>query len=59
MSATASVDPEAVINQLASQVGHLHAQLAMRSVALDQAHQRIAELEAAAEQPERRKGAQK
>lgn len=43
------VDPEAVIRQLASQVGNMAAELAVRDVALDAAHARIAELEASPE----------
>lgn len=40
-----SVEPEAVISRLASQIGHLHAELAGRDAALEAAHARIAELE--------------
>lgn len=39
------VDPEQVIARLAQQIGSLSAQLAMRDVALETAHARIAELE--------------
>lgn len=43
------VDPEAVIGRLSQQIGHLAAELAMKDVALEAAHARIAELEAAEE----------
>ena len=43
------VDPQKVIARLAGQVGELSAQLAMQQVALEAAHERIAELEQAAE----------
>lgn len=44
MAAT-NVDPEGVINRLASQVGQMAAQLAMTEAALEAAQKRIAELE--------------
>lgn len=40
------VDPEKVIQRLATQIGQMAAELAMRDAALDAAHARIAELEA-------------
>lgn len=48
MSAT-GVDPEKVINRMAQQLGGMAAELAMRDVALEAAHARIAELEKPAE----------
>lgn len=39
------VDPEKVIARLSQQIGHLAAELAMKDVALESAHERIAELE--------------
>lgn len=42
------VDPEKVIARLANQIGQMAAELAMRDAALDAAHARIAEIEAAA-----------
>jgi hypothetical protein len=45
------IDPEKVIARMAQQLGELHAQIAMRDVALDAAHARIAELETDAETP--------
>lgn len=45
MSQPLSVDPEQVIVRLSQQIGGLSAQLAMRDVALEAAHARIAELE--------------
>lgn len=44
MSSTA-VDPEKVISRMAQQIGQMAAELAMRDVALEAAHARIAELE--------------
>lgn len=44
MSAT-GLDPEKVISRLARQIGEMAAELAMRDVALEAAHVRIAELE--------------
>lgn len=41
------VDPEKVVGRLSQQVGALSAELAMRDVALEAAHARIAELEQA------------
>ena len=43
MSST-GVDPEKVIARMAQQIGGLHAELAMRDVALEAAHARIVEL---------------
>lgn len=48
MSAPLQVDPEKVIGRLSQQVGQLAAQLAMQETALEAAHARIADLEAAA-----------
>ena len=48
MSST-GLDPEKVINRLSQQIGALSAELAMRDVALEQAHARIDELEQPAE----------
>ena len=45
MSNTA-VDPQEVISRLATQLGHLHVEVAMRDAALEAAQERIAELEA-------------
>lgn len=47
-----NVDPEAVIQRLAAQVGHLSAQLAMAQVALEAAQQKIAEQAQDAPEPE-------
>jgi hypothetical protein len=44
----AALNPEAVIERLAAQIGHLSAEVAMRDVALAQAQARIAELEQSA-----------
>lgn len=49
MSAPVGVDPEKVIGRLSQQIAAMVAELAMRDVALEAAHGRIAELEAAAE----------
>lgn len=43
---TLHVDPEAVINRLSQQIGHLATEVAMKDAALEAAHARIAELEA-------------
>lgn len=43
--AAVNVDPEKVIARLSNQVGAMAAELAMRDVALEAAHARIAELE--------------
>lgn len=52
MSPPISIDPEHVIQRLSAQVGQMAAELAMRDVALEAAHSRIAELEQrAAESP--------
>lgn len=48
--ASLHVDPEAVIQRLAQQVGSMAAELAMRDAALAAAQDRIAELEQAAAQ---------
>jgi hypothetical protein len=44
-----AVNPEAVIQRLANQVGAMAAELAMRDAALEAAHARIDELEKAPE----------
>lgn len=41
------VNPEDVITRLTAQIGQLHAEIAMRDVALDAADKQIAQLEAA------------
>lgn len=41
------IDPEKVVARLSQQIGTLSAELAMRDVALEAAHARIAELERA------------
>lgn len=46
MSAPVGIDPEKVIARLSRQLGDMAAALAMREVALEAAHARIAELEA-------------
>ena len=46
------IDPEKVINRLSQQVGQMAAELAMRDVALEEAHARIAELEKTNEEGE-------
>lgn len=50
MSAPIGVDPERVIARLSQQVGQMAAELAMRDVALEAAHARIAELETPADE---------
>ena len=42
---TTAVDPQKVISRLAQQLAVLHAEIAMRDVALEAANERIAELE--------------
>lgn len=46
MSST-GLDPEKVIQRMAQQIGQMAAELAMRDVALEAAHTRLAELEPA------------
>lgn len=45
MTQSMQVDPERVIARLSQQIGQMAAELAMRDVALEAAHARIAELE--------------
>jgi hypothetical protein len=43
VSAPTRVDPEKVIGKLATQIGGLHAEIAMRDAALEEAQEQLAE----------------